>query len=63
MGISQRNQELGLELIDLMITDFDEFKIRVDELRPSSRREIEKWFNQLYLNMVDTRLVHKKQVA
>jgi hypothetical protein len=52
IGISQRNQELGLELIDLMMTDFDEFKIRVDELRPSSRREIAEWFNRLYLYKV-----------
>ena len=52
MGISQENQELGLLLIDLMMTDWDEFKIRVDELPHSSRNEIAEWFNRLYLYKV-----------
>lgn len=53
MGIiSNENMEIGTELIDLMETDYEEFKVRVDKLPLSSRKEIARWFNRLYLYKV-----------
>ena len=49
MGISNQNQELGLKLLDIAKTDYEEFQKRVDALPQSDREEIAWWYKRLVL--------------